>query len=180
MKRCSRCGQTKSLAEFPPSKEGSQGRLGYCHTCHAEYQRELRRAGRLGPRKRKQASNKKWFERWAEAHPEKVRAHRMVRQAVRSGRLVKPTSCPRCRSTKQIIGHHADYDKPLDVEWMCGLCHNDLHGNPKVAGSKEEEWKKERMTSQPTLRVKDVRSLVDVSYQATDLEVLRLRLSGRH
>lgn len=55
------------------------------------------------------------------------RAHRLVRDAIKKGLLVRPSRCPKCGNppagTRPIHGHHADYDKPLEVEWMCAKCH---------------------------------------------------------
>lgn len=58
-------------------------------------------------------------------------AYRKVRTAIRRGELVRPSNCVRCgkedrpgsdgRSTIQ--AHHADYSRPLDVEWICSACH---------------------------------------------------------
>ena len=46
----------------------------------------------------------------------------IVRSAVRSGELVKPGVCPSCGSDV-VQGHHDDYSKPLDVRWVCPVCH---------------------------------------------------------
>ena len=54
-------------------------------------------------------------------------AHDRMRYAVRTGRMTRPDSCPRCDSTTRIVGHHEDYSKPLDVLWMCSRCHSRLH-----------------------------------------------------
>lgn len=55
-------------------------------------------------------------------------AHRVVFRAVRSGRLVRPTACERCgESPKRIEAHHPDYDRPLDVLWLCKPCHTREH-----------------------------------------------------
>ena len=51
--------------------------------------------------------------------------------AVRNGTLKRPEERERCgRKPKpdrigrtQIDGHHHDYTKPLDVEWLCKFCH---------------------------------------------------------
>lgn len=63
----------------------------------------------------------------------KHRARMLVMQAVRSGRLLRPTRCPLCyrnvdRNLKpiRISAHHEDYSKPLDVIWCCGHCHSRL------------------------------------------------------
>lgn len=52
-------------------------------------------------------------------------AKRLVRDAVACGRLVRPSTCSRCgkepgrgKDGRTLIqGHHANYSKPLDVEW---------------------------------------------------------------
>ncbi len=54
-----------------------------------------------------------------------------VRYAVIKGKLEVPACCPRCGATpppnkggaRQIQAHHADYSKPLEVEWLCVKCH---------------------------------------------------------
>lgn len=56
--------------------------------------------------------------------PDRQRARSAVQNAIRSGRLVRPTSCERCQcQTKNIHSHHTDYSRPLDVLWLCRSCH---------------------------------------------------------
>lgn len=70
-------------------------------------------------------------------------ARRMVRDAVRRGDLVRPSACNRCGSIPSptvdgrasIQGHHHDYSKPLDVEWVCAKCHRAETPLPKVMGA---------------------------------------------
>lgn len=58
-------------------------------------------------------------------------ARAALRYAVRSGRLSRPRSCGRCgRVTPKIHGHHPDYDRPLEVLWLCVRCHADEHRAP--------------------------------------------------
>jgi len=67
------------------------------------------------------------------AHPERAAAQRRVRDAIRRGDLIRPTRCPRCgrrNSVSRIEAHHADYSKPLEVTWLCALCHRDTHYYP--------------------------------------------------
>ena len=60
-------------------------------------------------------------------HPEKYRARTAVNNALRDGRLVKPDQCERCGTAGALHGHHDDYSKPLEVEWLCRSCHTTEH-----------------------------------------------------
>ena len=62
-----------------------------------------------------------------ESSPEKIRARNAVGYAVRSGKLTKPDRCQNCGKIGSVEGHHHDYSKPLDVRWICTLCHMRLH-----------------------------------------------------
>lgn len=43
--------------------------------------------------------------------------------ALRSGRLVRPDHCVKCGLVCKPEAHHPDYDKPLEVVWLCRVCH---------------------------------------------------------
>ena len=64
---------------------------------------------------------------WRKRNPEKRRAWWTYTNALRAGKLVKPEVCPKCGGTGLIDGHHADYNKPLDVEFLCRACHMKQH-----------------------------------------------------
>lgn len=53
-------------------------------------------------------------------------AHRIVERAVRKGILI-PKPCEKCGTNKNVEAHHDDYDKPLDVQWLCRKHHFDYH-----------------------------------------------------
>lgn len=63
--------------------------------------------------------------KWRQANKQKVNAHTRVRRAVASGKLIK-TPCIVC-GNKKSQGHHEDYNKPLDVKWLCAACHGAEH-----------------------------------------------------
>lgn len=60
---------------------------------------------------------------WNQRNPEKRHAHNAVRRAVKSGVLVRPDQCARCGRECKPQASHDDYNKPLDVEWLCQPCH---------------------------------------------------------
>lgn len=57
----------------------------------------------------------------------KFRARQLLRTAVVLGKVKKPKQCPECGRETVIHGHHTDYSKPLEVEWLCGKCHSKRH-----------------------------------------------------
>lgn len=83
-----------------------------------------RRQQQLQTRERERARKMKW----KRDNPEKHCAHQLVHQALKRGRLTKPTTCARCEAvTPHTQAHHSDYTKPLDVEWLCRICHAEEH-----------------------------------------------------
>lgn len=66
-----------------------------------------------------------------------AQAHYQVAKAIKRGDLVRPSSCEECgaspppnkRGATQIQAHHhKGCDHPLDVQWLCPLCHNRVNG----------------------------------------------------
>lgn len=55
----------------------------------------------------------------------KKKARDRVRKAIESGRLVKQP-CEKCDEL-EVEAHHDDYEKPLDVNWLCVPCHGARH-----------------------------------------------------
>ena len=63
------------------------------------------------------------------------RSHDIVEKAIISGRLARPDTCEQCGGPGKpfadgrhpIQAHHCDYNKPLDVMWLCQPCHHDWH-----------------------------------------------------
>ena len=74
-------------------------------------------------KERKAAAIKSWTIR----NPASYKAHNMVNNAVRDGRLFKPSQCEGCNDETTLHGHHCDYNKPLDVMWLCDPCHKQWH-----------------------------------------------------
>jgi|HubBroStandDraft_5_1064220.scaffolds.fasta_scaffold1449694_2 hypothetical protein len=68
-----------------------------------------------------------WRLAYLARNPEKHVAYWKVRNALKGGSLVKPDVCSRCGKKARLHGHHADYSKPLEVEWLCHPCHVGEH-----------------------------------------------------
>ena len=52
--------------------------------------------------------------------------HHRVSKAIKEGTLVRPKQCSACGKVGPVEGHHEDYDKPLEVIWLCSPCHRKL------------------------------------------------------
>lgn len=63
--------------------------------------------------------------KWNGAHPKELWAHQCLRSAIKRGLVVKQP-CKVCGSPDS-EGHHADYDRPIDVDWLCRLHHRQEH-----------------------------------------------------
>ncbi len=51
-------------------------------------------------------------------------ARKVVISAVASGILSRSRECSNCHCFCNTQGHHEDYWKPLEVQWLCPKCHN--------------------------------------------------------
>jgi hypothetical protein len=142
IKTCKDCGQRKIETAFYWYKK-SQSRFSSCKECTKERVRNHRaenieairaydrERGLLPERKARVKANAHKYKRlpstWREKHKEKYKAHIAVNNALRTGQLVRPKNCERCGGTYALHGHHEDYNKPLEVNWLCRFCHGERH-----------------------------------------------------
>lgn len=136
MKQCSICRIIKPLEDFHRNKNRKDGRDCRCRSCknakgkaryHSDPAYKERvicqvKAYQAGPGRKKANATKSAYHG---KHPKKRRAHNLVYNALRRGDLVKgPCEC--CGELK-VVGHHDDYDRPLDVRWLCERHHKEWH-----------------------------------------------------
>ena len=60
-------------------------------------------------------------------YQERQSVYALVHEAIRRGELLRPEACELCGARKRLSAHHHDYDRPLDVIFLCGLCHKAVH-----------------------------------------------------
>lgn len=137
MKTCTKCGESLPRSEFYAHPLKGDGLMGTCKECHrrtvaanrtakrsqyAAYERERFRR----PQRRERLAE--YQLRMREAHPERRAARIAVGNALRDGRLTREP-CRACGTTIRVQAHHADYSRPLDVEWLCFKHHREIgHG----------------------------------------------------
>lgn len=50
-------------------------------------------------------------------------SHRRVYTAIKRGDILKSAECSACGANKNVVAHHDDYLKPLEIRWLCSKCH---------------------------------------------------------
>ncbi len=70
-------------------------------------------------------SHRNHISRYAVKYPQKIYAVNLLNRAVKSGE-VERGDCEICGET-QVEGHHGDYNKPLEVRWLCPRHHRWVH-----------------------------------------------------
>ena len=70
------------------------------------------------------ANNFHQSQTWRQEFPNRRRAQGKVQHALRSGMLQKQP-CWVCG--EKAVAHHPDYDRPLDVVWLCQPHHKQAH-----------------------------------------------------
>lgn len=70
-------------------------------------------------------------------------AQNMLEYAIRAGKVLRQTKCEICGAEGNlkdgrtaVRAHHPDYNKPLDVMWLCPKCHYEWHLNNIAAERK--------------------------------------------
>lgn len=130
MKTCFKCGAVKPLSEFYKHKMMADGHLNKCKVCtktDVKARRKINPAVQEYDRKRGNRQNAEDLRKYRANNPKKYKAHQAIHSATRNGIIVKLDECELCSSSLGIEGHHDDYDKPLEVRWLCSKCHPIWH-----------------------------------------------------
>lgn len=139
MKKCFKCGAVKALHDFYKHKQMADGHLNKCKECakadvklhrrENDSVREYDRERSKQDHRREKA--KEIVARWNAKNPEGYRAHYMVSNAIRDGKIERKP-CEVCGNPRS-HAHHEDYAKPLSIRWLCALHHHRLHAEEKAA-----------------------------------------------
>ena len=132
---CILCKVEKPLTDYYAHPQMKNGRLGRCKVCHrAEISRNRNEnIDRIREYDRKRnkdpmrmALHKKKNQRMNK-RPFFMSAHNALTRAVAKGTVLRPDHCSKCLIDCVPQGHHDDYEKPLEVLWLCPICHAQRH-----------------------------------------------------
>ena len=133
-KECFKCKTVKLLSEFYAHQYMADGHLNKCKECtkkdsfnnrgnNLEKYREYdRKRSKLDHRKKLHDEVNRL---WKKADARRTAAHNAVSRAIKKGTLER-LPCQKCNNSKS-LAHHEDYDKKLDVVWLCQPCHKQRH-----------------------------------------------------
>ena len=138
-KECFKCKIVKPLENFYKHPRMADGHVNKCKECNKND---------VTTNRNKNLEKVRAYDRERSKIPERIKAqvevtrawraedsrrqvaHAAVAKAIRNGLLVR-MSCIRCEKEKS-EAHHEDYDKPLEVMWLCSPCHKQRHKELKA------------------------------------------------
>jgi ribosomal protein S27AE len=88
---------------------------------HREQDKEYQRKKRALNPENKRIETKEYCKKY----PERIKARVIARYYIKRGKI-KKQPCEIC-GNKKTQAHHEDYNKPLEVRWLCPSCHKKLH-----------------------------------------------------
>lgn len=82
--------------------------------------------------KARSAANVASVKKWRAKNPEKARSQWRLNKAVQRGSVARPGECGQCGKECVPHGHHADYSRAFEVEWLCARCHGRAHREARL------------------------------------------------
>ena len=124
-KECKLCKSKEKLHvhQKEKRKDGSYRVRYWCRLCNTERMKRYRAT----PEGKKKVFEAVYRSEARKRNKKAVNARSTLNYAVRNRDIARPKRCERCKEEKTIHGHHEDYDRPLEVTWLCVGCHADRH-----------------------------------------------------
>lgn len=121
-KICSDCKKELPISKFT-FRQDSQTYRNKCHKCaYQQNKKSIKKYQKKNPDKVIKSTLN-----WRKKNKKKRNAQSMLQRYVKIGKIIKPVICENCKLKKDLQGHHEDYNKPLDVNWLCAECHKNKH-----------------------------------------------------
>jgi len=154
MKVCTGCGIKKPRADFHKLKASKEGLQPRCKACVREYCKKRYKVNKdsilshqkeyyethkedranYGKNYRQTKAGKitqrKSIRKQRQKCPKKTAAYNVLNSAIRYGKMKRSVFCESCGLPAKTEGHHSDYDKQLEVDWLCRKCHINLRRSP--------------------------------------------------
>ena len=134
LKECFKCKSIKPIDEFYKHPSMGDGHLNKCKECcksdATKHRNENIERVRAYDRERSKTESRialaiEVTRAWRAQDKRRTKAHNAVAREIKKGTLLRQP-CEVCANPKS-VAHHDDYDKPLDVRWLCYACHRQHH-----------------------------------------------------
>lgn len=130
-KTCSCCGKDKPLDQYHKCKRGPLGVQPRCKKCRSDQAAERYVEHKVHILEtcrayRRTEARGEVVAGYVNRNRKKNRAKDQVYRAIKSGKIER-NPCEVCGSWDHIHAHHDDYDKPLEVRFLCSKHHRELH-----------------------------------------------------
>jgi len=132
---CTKCGSNLPNSGFYVQKVNGKKKLkSECKSCSGEmsathfYKNNKKILKRQSLRVKTEKYRKMVCEsarRYDNKHPSRYLAKLEVNKAIKRGDI-RSLPCEKCGEEKT-EAHHDDYSKPLNIRWLCRICHKKLH-----------------------------------------------------
>ena len=151
---CKKCVNKRSSQRYRDHRDDVLAQMHEYHLSHRErrnaYSRNYGRS-EIGLRKNRESHQRRKSEdpstwrkkqneysrRYRETHPDREPAYLTVRESISTGRLA-PESCEVCGSIPT-EAHHDDYQRHIDVRWLCRTHHVALHARMRDVARERAE-----------------------------------------
>ena len=131
VKRCYKCGIEKDASDYCKDSSNKDGLFSWCKECAAKHHRnwysvdvELRRDVRRDYVNNHKSEISEYDYEYRTTNRNKKNAQLAVKNALCRGDIDKQP-CFICGDNAH--AHHPDYDRPLDVVWLCPMHHMQTH-----------------------------------------------------
>ena len=125
MKTCSKCGLVKDESDFHKNQSQNDGLQSQCNDCRRAY-RQTEAGRRYWQSKEGKSNHQRACRKYRQCYPEREKAVSTINNAIKMGKLLRPSICEDCSAEKFTEAHHKDYSKPLEVNWLCKKCYEKL------------------------------------------------------
>lgn len=128
---------------------------------------------------RQRAAHNEAVKRWRQKSAKRYAAQQAVKKALANGSLIRWPGCAACHRKRGLEAHHYDYDRPLDVTWLCMKCHKAAHAIVGFRNTEHSSAPKPGLTSRSGFVVTSTLHIGSIEPPRAHLSRLRMRL-GEH
>ncbi len=123
---CKECAKERRTKKYAQSLEESRKKRNAYYAKNREKLCKGQIESQKGNTRYRKYQNKYLIDK-VKSGDKKFIARRIVCMALKAKMIERPDLCSNCLIKEKVEAHHYDYDKPLNIIWLCTQCHRALH-----------------------------------------------------